>query len=129
MRFIGKLALSAAALSMFAAPVSAQAWKWDFGVNGGWSTFTKMLSEEDTGLLEENPGSAIKFSSGGMLGTQLTFWPGAKFGVRANLRYADRAVKGNDMEEDFRFVEHVNLWGGTVDLMFRFKAPAEEFTK
>jgi hypothetical protein len=127
MRFFGKLALSAIALSMVAAPVSAQAWKWDFGVNAGWSKFTNFLTQDETGLSEETPSSDMRFSSGGLLGAQLGYWFGPKFGIRANLRYADRAVKGSDMPDDFDFIEHVNLWGGTGDLLFRFKAPADEY--
>jgi hypothetical protein len=112
---------------MFAAPVSAQAWKWDFGINGGWSTISKFLSEDETGLSEETPSSSMKFASGFLLGTQLTYWPGSKFGIRANLRFGSRDIKGSDMPDDFDFVEDINLWGGTGDLLFRFKAPADEY--
>jgi len=62
-----------------------------------------------------------------MYGTQLGVWFNPKLGLRLNGRYADRKVKGNDLSTDF--VNHVNLWGATADLMFRFKAPAPEFTK
>ncbi|MGH8647574.1 MAG: hypothetical protein ACREX4_25170, partial [Gammaproteobacteria bacterium] len=131
MKLFGKVALAALLLPLVASPLSAQRWKWDLGINGGYSWLTNMLDEEDTGLTDASGGSKIRFSSGGLLGSQITVWPGAKFGLRANFRYADRSIKGDDLDDvidDFSFVESVNLWGGTIDMMFRFKEPAPEYT-
>jgi len=129
MRFTGKLAITAAVLSLVAAQgASAQRWKWDFGINGGYSKLTDVLGTEETGLGDDVAGSKLHFSSGGLLGTQLTYWFGPKMGLRANARYGSRGLKGNDLD-DFEYVGGINLWGATGDLMFRFKAPAEEYTK
>ena len=128
MSHMRRLALSAVMLLLIAAPLSAQRWKWDFGINGGWSKMTDFLGADETGLQEDMAGAKLRFSSGGLLGTQLGYWFGPKFGLRANARYASRDIKGNDID-DFSYVDQINLWGLTGDLMFRFKAPADEFTK
>jgi hypothetical protein len=109
------------------APVAAQAWKFDFGINGGYSWLTKMLDEEQTGLAEGEAGRNISMAPGWLGGAQLTFWPSSKFGVRVNGRYASRDIKGSDTADDFDFVEDVNMWGGTGDLLIRFGSPREEF--
>jgi hypothetical protein len=129
MKLFGKVALAAALVPLVAAPVSAQRWKADFGINGGYSWLTNFLGEEETGLTDA-AGSKIRFSSGWMAGSQLTYWPAAKFGLRANFRYADREINGDDFDdiaEDLSLWESVNLWGGTIDLMFRFNEPAAEY--
>ena len=132
MKLFGKMALAAALLPLVASsPAAAQRWSWDFGVNGGYSWLTNFLDEEDTGLTDASGGSKIRFSSGWLTGAQLTYWPGSKFGLRANFRYADRSINGDDIDdtiEDFSFVESVNLWGGTIDALIRFSEPAEEYT-
>jgi hypothetical protein len=128
MRLVQKVALAAALLPLVATPVSAQRWKWDFGVNGGYSWLTNMLDEDQTGLSgDEIGGSKIRFDSGWLVGSQLGYWFGPSVGLRANFRYADRDVVGNNLD-DFSFVDAVNLWGGTIDLMYRFKKPAAEYT-
>jgi len=123
-----RLALSAALLLLVAGPVSAQRWKWDFGINGGYSWMGDFLDEDDTGLGEDVAGSKLRFKSGALLGTQLGYWFGPKLGLRANARFGSRDIKGNDLD-DFAYVGDVNLWGLTGDLLFRFKSPADEFTK
>src|SRR5687767_9546763 len=130
MKSFVKLAVAAGMLSLVAAPVSAQAWKWDLGVNAGYSKFTNMLDQDQTTL--DGAGSKVYFAPGILYGAQLTMWTGPKLGFRLNGRYASRDVKGNDLDDivdGFDFVEDVNLWAGTLDALFRFKAPAEEFTK
>ena len=128
MSHMRRLALSAALLLLVAGPVSAQRWKWDLGINGGYSWMGDFLDEDDTGLGEDVAGSKLRFHSGGLLGTQIGYWFGPKFGLRANGRYGSRDINGNDID-DFSYVGDVNLWGLTGDLLFRFKAPADEFTK
>jgi hypothetical protein len=110
-----------------AAPAAAQSWRWDFGVNAGYAHFTNSFSEKTTAIGDAVGGSHVKFGDGALVGSQLGFWFNPKFGLRLNGRYADRPIEGNDMSTDF--VTHVNLWAATADLMFRFKAPAPEFTK
>jgi len=107
------------------APAAAQAWKWDWGVNVGYSFFTSSLGQDETGIAD-GAGSSVKFGSGGLVGTQLGVWFNPKLGLRLNGRYADRPVEAEDFANDV--IEHVNLWAATADLMFRFKAPAPEFT-
>ena len=122
--------LGALILPMAAVPASAQSWKADWNINGGYSTYTSMLKGEDTGIAGAD-GSDLKFKSGGLLGSQLTFWLGPKLGLRFNGTYADRPTTA-----DFTLftpagsgLDHVNLWSASADLMFRFKSPADEFTK
>lgn len=110
-----------------AAPAAAQSWKVDWGVNAGYATFTNSLGEDQTAISEQSGGSHVHFKSGALVGTQLGFWFSPKFGLRLNGRYADRPLTGNDMSTEF--ATSVNLWAATADLMFRFKAPAPEFTK
>jgi len=110
-----------------AVPAAAQAWKWEWGLNGGYSILTNSLGPDETGLASDAAGSKVKFNGGWLVGTQLGVWFNPKLGLRLNGRYADREVRGNDVPTNF--IEHVNLWGATADLMFRFKAPAPEFTK
>lgn len=111
-------------------PAAAQSWKWDWGINGGYATYTAILDEEDTGLPDEAGSAEVHFKPGFLVGTQLTYWITPKLGLRANGRYADRPLEGSDISGAAgNFVTSVNLWGATADLMFRFKAPAEEYTK
>jgi hypothetical protein len=123
-----KVVLAALLMPLAAAPVSAQSWKWDWGVNAGYSFFNKLLDQDQTGITDNAPAEEVKFAQGIIYGSQLTFWPSSKLGLRLNARYGSHDVKGNDLGT-FDFVEDVNLWAGTLDLMLRLKAPAEEFTK
>jgi hypothetical protein len=110
-----------------AAPAAAQSWRWDFGVNAGYAHFTNSMGEGNTAIGSASGGSHVKFGDGALVGTQLGLWFNPKLGLRLNGRYSDRPLEGNDMSTDF--VTHVNLWAATADLLFRFKAPAPEFTK
>jgi hypothetical protein len=130
MRLVRNAAMAAALLSLAAAPTSAQQWKWDWGINVGYSWLGNILDEEDTGLPDDLGGQKIFLKNGSLVGTQFTFWTGPKFGLRLNARYGSRDLKGNnldDVNEDFDFVEDVNLWGTTLDGLIRFKAPQPEF--
>jgi hypothetical protein len=110
-----------------AAPAAAQTWKWDWGVNAGYATFTNSLGEEQTGLADDVGSSHARFRPNWLVGSQLGFWFNPKIGLRLNGRYADTPLTGTDMHSNF--ATSVNLWAATADLMFRFKAPAPEFTK
>lgn len=124
-----RVAVLAALLTPLAtASLTAQSWKWDLGGNVGYSYFSKLLTEDATRLPDAASASEIKFAKGFMYGGQLTLWPSAKLGVRLNGRFGGHDIKGNDLGS-FDFVEDVGLHSATADLMFRFKAPAEEFTK
>jgi hypothetical protein len=69
----------------------------------------------------------VKFGSGWLVGTQLGYWFSDNIGIRANGRYADRDVQGNDLD-DVSFINSVNLWSATGDLLLRFVKPAEEYS-
>ncbi len=128
MTLLRKTAMAAALLPLLASPVSAQRWHWDLGINGGYSWLTNMLGEDETLLTDGSGGSRIRFEGGWLVGSQLTYWAASRIGFRANFRYSDRDVVGNNIS-DFAFVDNVNLWGGTIDFMYRFKNPAAEFTR
>lgn len=131
MRSVRNVVMATAMLSLAAAPVAAQQWKWDWGINAGYSWITPILGADETGLPENAPSSKVKFANGALFGSQITFWPGAKLGLRLNARFAERDIKFSDMpdgREEFDPVSGINLWGGSFDFMFRFKAPQPEFT-
>lgn len=114
--------LGALMLPMAAAPASAQSWKWDLGLGGGYAWYRSFLDNTNAPALGED--DKVKFNKGGFGAAQLTFWPSSRLGVRINGTYADSDVQSDD---DVTYIESVNLWSGTADLMFRFKRPAEEF--
>src|SRR5215216_4156599 len=122
MRRIGRVAMTSALLfPLVAGPVDAQNYRADLGVNGGFSWYSKMVSEDDPA---EAPFESAKFKAGPLIGAQLGFWFTPRIGLRANLAYADRPVELTvENGEDFETVEDVNLWSGTGDLMIRFAEP------
>jgi hypothetical protein len=123
MKLASKIALiGTLLLPIAAAPASAQSWKWDLTLGGGYSWFNNNLDQDDApGLADDGE---IGFGSAPFLGAQLGFWPSQRIGIRLNTTYAD-----TDFENDATtYVGNVNLWSGTGDLLFRFRRPAEEFT-
>jgi hypothetical protein len=129
MRVVSRVAILAALLvPMATGSLSAQSWKWDWNINGGYSKYSDMLGESNTGVTAAD----VHFKSGGLGGTQLTIWPASKLGIRFNGTYADRPVTASDVFVN-QFansgLNHVNLWSLSGDLLLRFKSPAEEFTK
>jgi hypothetical protein len=123
MKLASKVALIGAfLLPMAAAPAMAQSWKWDVSLGGGYSWYRAFLDSENApGLAADDE---IKFASSPFLGAQLTFWPSQRIGIRVNGTYADTDVESNNLT----LVNHVNLWSGTGDLLFRFARPDEEYT-
>lgn len=125
-----KIAVMATLLSTAAAmPASAQNWKWDWNVNGGWAGSSKVLSADNFGFTGDNTSDA-KFGSGGIVGTQLGYWMG-NFGLRLNGAYSD----GDMTSSDFNVItpagsglDHINLWSASLDLMWRFTHPRDNFT-
>jgi hypothetical protein len=130
MRLVRKVAIIGALLVPMATnQASAQSWKWDWNINAGYSFFNEMLSAENSGLAGASEND-VKFKNGGLLGSQLTFWPSSRFGIRLNGTYADRPV----VAENYTLtspagsgLSHVNLWSGSGDLLFRFARPREEY--
>lgn len=123
MKLVSKaVLLGALMLPMAAAPASAQSWKFDLGLGGGYAWYRSFLDSSNApGLAEDDK---VKFNKGGFGAVQLTFWPSSRLGIRANGTFADSDVQSDD---DVTYLESVNLWSGTGDLLFRFKRPAEEF--
>jgi hypothetical protein len=111
---------------LIAAPASAQRWKWDLGVYGGYGWFTPLIDEEDTGLPDDAAGAEAHFDAGWLTGLQFTYNVRPNLGVRVNTRYSDRPVSGSDLDTN-NFVSSTNLWALGLDLLFRFGQPREEF--
>ncbi|HUP89840.1 MAG TPA: hypothetical protein VM100_10825 [Longimicrobiales bacterium] len=124
---VTKVALLAAALTTAAAmPASAQSWKWDWNINGGYSHYSSMLSDEKVTTKD----TGVKFSNGGIVGSQLTFWFGQSMGLRFNGTFADRPVISKNstiVSPSNSGINSVNLWSGSADLMFRLGQPRAEF--
>jgi hypothetical protein len=123
MRAISRLALVAALLiGLMPATVSAQRWAVDWGVNGGASWYSQLVSGDNA------PPDGARFRAGWLVGSQLTLWPAANIGLRANMTYTDRPlvadqdIAGIDSDE---IHGNINLWSGTGDLLIRFGRPAE----
>jgi len=134
MNMLGRVAITTAMLvPMVAAPVAAQNYRWDFGVNAGFAWYRAMLGSEETGLPDGSDWDDVKFEAGTRFGAQIGYWLKPKMGLRANFAIAERPVVAenydllaDDTDTDDLF-NNVNLWSGTVDLLFRFKAPNEEW--
>jgi opacity protein-like surface antigen len=134
MNMLGRVAITTAMLvPMVAAPVAAQNYRWDFGVNAGYAWYRAMLGSEETGLPDGTDWDDVKFEAGTRFGAQLGYWLKPKMGLRANFSIAERPVVAenydllaDDTDTDDLF-NNVNLWSGTIDLLFRFKAPNEEW--
>ena len=126
MRSIGKIAITAAVLvPMIAGPVSAQNYRWDVGVNGGYSWYRALLDGEELGTPDDSDMDDVKFESGLLLGTQLGFWARPNIGLRLNGTYADRPLVHDNTEAEL--ISSVNLWSGSLDLLWRFAQPSSEW--
>jgi hypothetical protein len=130
MKLVRKVAiLGALMVPVATVPASAQSWKWDWNINAGYSFFNEMLEASDAGLAAGDEKD-VKFKSGPMVGTQLTFWPSSRFGIRANGTYADRPLTADDWaitDPASSGIGHVNLWSASGDLLFRLATPRDEF--
>jgi hypothetical protein len=112
--------------AFFVADASAQRWKWDFGVYGGYSWFSPLLDEEDTNLPDDAGGAEVHWDAGWLAGVQLGYNFRPNIGIRLNTRYSDRPVVGSDIDTN-DFVTSTNLWAASLDLLFRLRQPADEF--
>ena len=111
---------------LLTAPASAQRWKWDLGVYGGYSWYTAMLDEDDTGLPDDAGSAEVHYDAGWLAGLQIGFNIRPNLGLRINTRYSDRPIVGSDID-NVDFVTATNLWAASLDLLFRLRQPAEEF--
>ena len=126
MNVLVRAALTAALVApVVAAPASAQRYKVDFGLNGGYSWYSAMLGSDELGAEDAD----VRFNPNWLLGSQLTFWATPKIGIRANMTYTDTDLVIDDggTGEEIVSNEHINLWSGTGDLLFRFREPNEEW--
>ncbi|HEY8483547.1 MAG TPA: outer membrane beta-barrel protein [Longimicrobiales bacterium] len=114
-----------------AVPASAQNYRFDIGVNGGFAWWSDGLDEDalffdgdliDDDLIFEFDQDA-KFDAGGIVGAQATYWALPYLGIRANANYTERPFE----TDDFQLVNDVNLWSGSGDLLFRFRRPNREW--
>jgi hypothetical protein len=122
--------LGALLVPMAAVPASAQSWKWDFNVNGGYSWMNEILEDTDAGITTGD-NKDVKFGSGALVGAQLTFWPSSRIGIRFNGTYADRPLETESWSMTSPAgsgIENVNLWSGSGDLLVRLATPAAEYT-
>lgn len=131
MTFVRKVAvLGALLVPMATTPASAQTWKWDWNINAGYSFFNEILEGSDAGLTA-GENKDVKFKSGGLLGTQITFWPSSRVGIRANGTYADRPLVTDDWTMTSPAnsgINNVNLWSASGDLLFRLATPRAEYS-
>src|SRR5688572_11245749 len=128
MRMLGRVALATALMvPVVVAPVEAQRWRWDLGVNGGFSWYSGMLGSEDTGLPDGSDRDDVRFEAGPRVGAQLGFWFSPTLGLRFNGAYSERDVVDVSWNNEAEHFDNVNLWSGTADLMWRFKAPNEDW--
>ena len=118
-------AMAVTVSGMFGAtPADAQDYpnyRFDIGINGGYSGYTAMLDDEHLGDNTED----VRFESGWITGLQMTGWFTPRIGLRANGLFTERPLNQGaffDMGEEFNVVEDVNIWEGTGDLLFRLGA-------
>ena len=118
--------VAALLLPMAGAPLAAQSWRADLGVNGGGSWYSPLVSGDQI----NNTNGNARFRAGWLTGAQLGFWITPRIGIRANGTYTDRSLKqGNSfLSSDTELWHDVNLWSGTGDLMFRFKQPSSTWS-
>ncbi|MBR9988486.1 MAG: outer membrane beta-barrel protein [Gemmatimonadetes bacterium] len=126
MRMIGKVLIAGAVMApMLAAPAAAQNYRWDIGVNGGYSWYSNLMDNDELGFPEAADIDDVKFKSGWLLGAQLGYWARPNIGLRLNATYADRPVVADNVAADL--ISSVNLWSGSADLMWRFAQPNREW--
>jgi hypothetical protein len=116
MRMLSRVAMTAAALAvLLAAPASAQSYRWDVGLKGGWSWYTNSSDLDDR---------LVRFGNGPLIGFQATHWASDRLGIRLNFDYQDRTVEGSETTGGERALwNDMNIWTATGDVMFRFREP------
>jgi opacity protein-like surface antigen len=126
MRMFNRGAFAAAALAaMVASPASAQQYRWDFGIKGGYSWYTQSLEQDRT-----NNDGIVRFGHGPLVGAQLTHWNRNRLGLRLNFDYQDRSIDSHPLGgSGTREVwDDVNIWTATGDVLFRFAEPTQTWT-
>jgi hypothetical protein len=123
MRSIGRtFAAGTVLMALAAMPGEAQTYRWDIGINGGYSWYTQSV---DRAVSDAN----VRFRAGLLGGAQAGWWFTPRLGVRANATYSDRPLWGHvaaappQTSEFGTLIQHVNLWSGSGDVLFRFAEP------
>lgn len=128
MNMTGKIAITTALLvPMVAVPVEAQNYRWDVGVNGGYSWYRNLLDGEELGLPDDTDLDDVKFDSGPLGGVQIGFWARPNLGFRLNGTYTDRPLIGDNIADGGDLISSVNLWSGSLDLLWRFAQPNQDW--
>lgn len=134
MNMTGKIAIVTALLvPMVAAPVTAQNYRWDVGVNGGGSWYSPFLDHEVSGLPDSSDKDEAMFKAGWLTGAQIGYWLRPNLGLRLNGTYTERPVVYENQEVleqnqgTVNVFDDVNLWSGSLDLMWRFREPNTEW--
>ena len=116
-------------LPLSSVPLTAQFYRWDFNVNGGYSWLTgKLLDDSDVDFVDD-VDDEVAMENGFMLGAQLGYWFSRSFGMRGNFAWTGSGLEGRrniftgDPDELFDY--GVNLYGLTLDGLIRFKKPNE----
>jgi hypothetical protein len=122
MRAIGRLmAVAALVFALTPDSAAAQRWTWDVGLHGGYSMWTNMAGEA-------SGADKIHFESGPFAAAHLGWW-GSRFGLRANTSFSERSLGLKVAEDDEEVVgmENINVWSGSLDALFRLKAPRDNW--
>src|SRR5262245_58552254 len=95
----------ALALPLATLPLTAQKYRWDFNVNGGFSWLTGDLVDRDVFLFDDidvvdeldffDPFRDVSLGDGPIFGAQLGYWFGGskRVGLRANFAFTDSDVE------------------------------------
>jgi hypothetical protein len=118
-----KILAASALVALTALPAEAQTYRWDIGVNGGYSWYSQLVDRDAAAWQSD-----ARFRDGWLVGAQFGLWPTERLGLRANATFSDRPVWGIPAtqiagQERRNLVEHVNLWSGSGDVLFRMRSP------
>jgi hypothetical protein len=133
----------ALALPLATLPLTAQKYRWDFNVNGGYSWLSGDLVDRDIFRFDDidiidpdldfiDDFRDVSLGDGPIVGAQLGYWFGGskRVGLRANFAFTDSDVETlgtfDLFDPDFLFnpfETDVNLWSGSGDLLIRLKTP------
>ncbi|MEX0907537.1 MAG: outer membrane beta-barrel protein [Gemmatimonadota bacterium] len=135
MRIFAMIAVTTSLMvPMVTAPAAAQNYRWDIGINGGGSWYSPMLDGEATGLPDGSDRDEVMFKAGWLGGAQIGYWFRPNIGLRGNLTYSERPVvyDNEDLLEasqgTVNVFDDVNLWSGSLDLLWRFRQPNTEWS-
>jgi hypothetical protein len=106
---------------LIAAPTTAQRYRWDFNLNGGWGMTSAAIDDDEPAFSQGSLG----FDNNWQMGGQLGFWFSRQVGMRANFSYmASPFMQGDGVT----LFDDVNLWSGTGDVLIRFTEPRSRWS-